>query len=427
MRDKASGRRALVASLIGSSIEFYDFYIYGTAASILFGALFFPSTSPAAQLMLSYASFSVAFLARPLGAFVFGHFGDRLGRKTIFIASLLVMGCSTVGIGLLPTYAALGWIATLMLCLLRFGQGIGLGGLWSGATLLAVESAPATHRGRYGMVPQLGYPLGFVAANGIFLLLGVWLDDDAFRSWGWRLPFLASLVLIGLGLWTRFRLEEPAEYAAAAQVRRPQGVPIVELLTSFPRQTLGATFAIVGSVTSYYLSSVFSLGYGTMELGYSRQEFLELLLFAIPFFALGIVISGFLADRLPITSLLVFSSLSLVGVAFLLQYLMVAGSPMKVWSYLALSFFFNGMGIGPFGTWMASQFPTRVRFTGTALCYNVGSIIGAGFAPVIAQSLVQMGGLRDVGYYLSAAALISCIAFLYGRAADEGELVVQEA
>jgi MFS family permease len=411
----ASTARVLSASVIGMSIEFYDFYIYGIAASLILGQLFFPGTSPAVQIMLSYATFSVAFLARPLGALVFGHFGDRISRKAIFVSSLIVMGCSTVAIGLLPTYAQIGWIAPLILCVMRFGQGFGLGGVWSGATLLATENAPASHGARFGMVPQLGYPLGFIAANGMFFVLGHFLSLQEFQQWGWRVPFLASFVLIGLALWARFKLAEPRDFLMAVKNERLPRVPIIELLRSSPRETLAATFAVVGPTTSYYLSSVFALGYATTALGYGRQEFLGLLLTSIPFFGVGVLVTGSLADRVSTSRILVIACGSLVVAGFLLQPLMASGVALEMWAYLAIAFFCTGLTIGPYGIWMARQFHTQVRYTGTALAYNVGNIIGAGFTPIIAQSLTHAGGLRYVGYYLSSMALLSLLAFASGR------------
>jgi MFS family permease len=222
--------RILAASLAGTAIEFYDFFIYGTAASLVFGKLFFAAAPPTTQLLAAYASFSVAFVARPIGALAFGHFGDRVGRKSTLIASLLLMGISTMAIGLLPTYAQVGWPAPVLLCLLRFGQGLGLGGEWGGAALLAMENAPASSRGRYGMFPQLGAPVGFLAANGFFLLLGLVLSPAQFSAWGWRIPFLASAVLVGLGLWVRMRLTETPVFAAALAEAPPPRVPAGTLL-----------------------------------------------------------------------------------------------------------------------------------------------------------------------------------------------------
>src|SRR5690606_33982890 len=235
----ASTARILGASLVGTSVEFYDFYIYATAASLVFGHVFFPAASPSAQLMSAYATFAIAFIARPVGAAVFGHFGDRLGRKTTLVASLMLMGGSTLAIAFLPTYAQAGWLAPALLCLMRFGQGFGLGGEWGGAALLAVENAPPGWRARYGMFPQLGAPVGFIASNGVFLLLGLVLTPEQFQAWGWRLPFLASALLVIVGLWVRLRLTETPEFKAALAQAEPPKAPLLEVLRRYPLETIG--------------------------------------------------------------------------------------------------------------------------------------------------------------------------------------------
>ena len=238
-----SSRRILAASLAGTAIEFYDFYIYATAASLVFGFLFFPKGSPSAQLMAAYASFALAFLARPLGSVVFGHFGDRVGRKSTLVASLLLMGGSTVAIGLLPVYQLVGWVAPALLCLLRFGQGFGLGGEWGGAALLAVENAPPGWRARWGMFPPLGAPVGFFVANGVFWLLGKHLAGDDFMRWGWRVPFLASSVLVFVGLWVRLKLTETPDFKRMAAQGPLPHVPLVTLFREHLTATIAGTMA----------------------------------------------------------------------------------------------------------------------------------------------------------------------------------------
>jgi len=407
--DSASTRRVLAASLVGTAVEFYDFYIYATAASLVFGPLFFPAASPGAQLMSSYATFAVAFFARPVGAAFFGHFGDRIGRKSTLVASLMMMGGSTLLIAFLPTYAMVGWVAPALLCLLRFGQGFGLGGEWGGAALLAVENAPPGWRARFGMFPQLGAPVGFIAANGLFLLLGLGLSAEDFREWGWRLPFLASAILVGLGLWVRLRIGETPAFQQAVAEAEPSHVPIAEAVKRHPQALLCGTFAVVACFAIFYLSTAFALGYGTTALGYSRETFLGVQLGAILFLAAGIVAAGYWSDAANPRRVLMAGCVGTIVVGGLMGAMMGAGSLVLIWAWLSAALFMMGFVYGPLGAFLPSLFPPRVRYTGASISFNVGGILGGGLAPIAAQLLAERGGLTPVGFYLAAAALLSLI------------------
>ncbi len=413
----ASHRRILAASLVGTAVEFYDFYIYATAASLVFGPLFFPTASPAAQLLSSYATFALAFFARPLGASVFGHFGDRLGRKSTLVASLLLMGGSTVAIAVLPTYAQAGWVAPLLLCILRFGQGFGLGGEWGGAALLAVENAPPGYRARFGMFPQLGAPVGFIAANGLFLLLGLVLTPDQFQAWGWRIPFALSIVLVGVGLWVRLKLSETPAFAAALREAPPARAPLAELLRRHPLETLAGTFAAVVCFAVFYLTTAFALGYGVGALGYSRETFLGVQLGAIGFLALGIIAAGYWADATSPRRVLMTGCIGVVAAGFVLAPMLGSGSLWLIWAFLSLGMVLMGLVYGPLGAFLPGLFPARVRYTGASVAFNVGGILGGGLAPMIAQALADRGGLAPVGLYLSGAALVSLVALVALRRA----------
>ncbi|WP_242138297.1 MFS transporter [Sphingomonas sp. TREG-RG-20F-R18-01] len=403
----ASTRRILLASLIGTSVEFYDFYIYATAAALVFGPLFFPADDPALQLLASYASFGLAFFARPLGAVVFGHFGDRLGRKSTLVASLMLMGGSTVAIAFLPSHAQIGWVAPLLLCLLRFGQGLGLGGEWGGASLLAVENAPAGQENRWGMFPPLGAPIGFIAANGFFLLLGAVLSDQQFREWGWRLPFLASSVLVGLGLWVRLKLTEtPAFREAAARDALPR-VPIAQLFRHHLRATAAGTVGVVACFALFYLTTAFALSYGTTTLGHGRQAFLGLEIGAILFLALGVIVSCTLADRTGAPRMLRWGFVGCVASGLLMGPMLGSASLWIVFAWLALSLFAMGFAYGPLGGWLPSLFDSGVRYTGVSITFNLGGILGGALAPIAAQMLAIRGGLPLVGLYLVVAGLLS--------------------
>jgi len=407
----AETRRILAASLVGTAVEFYDFYIYATAASLVFGPLFFPKASASAQLMSAYATFALAFIARPVGAVFFGHFGDRIGRKSTLVASLLLMGGSTVAIAFLPTYAMVGWVAPLLLCILRFGQGFGLGGEWSGAALLAVENAPASHRARYGMFPQLGAPVGFIAANGLFLLLGLFLTQDQFIAWGWRLPFVASAILVGVGLWVRLKLTETPAFQAALEHAEPSRVPLGEVLRRHWQEVLGGTFGVVACFCIFYLSTAFALGYGTTKLGYSREAFLGVQLAAILFMAAGIVWAGWWSDKSSPRRVLMVGCVGAVLAGFLLAPLMGSGSLFLVGAFLSLALVLMGLVYGPLGAWLPGLFPARVRYTGSSVAFNVGGVIGGGLTPMIAQAL-SAKGLNLVGGYLSLAGALSLVAIL---------------
>ncbi len=405
----ASTPRVLGAALAGTAIEFYDFYIYGTAASLVFGPLFFPSESASAQLLAAYASFAVAFVARPVGALVFGHFGDRLGRKSTLVVSLMVMGGSTFAIAFLPTYAQFGWVAPALLCLLRFGQGFGLGGEWGGAALLAVENAPPGWRARYGMFPQLGAPVGFILANGVFMLLSLLLDDALFLSWGWRLPFLASAFLVAIGLWVRLKLTETPAFTAARARESLPAVPVAELLKHHWRETVSGTLGVIACFAIFYLTTAFALGYGTTKLGYSRASFLGVQLAAIVFLALGIVAAGWLSDRFAPRRVLMGGCVATAVTGIALAPMLGSGSLLIVWMFLSGALFVMGFVYGPLSAWLAALFPVPVRYTGTSLAFNVGGIIGGGLTPFIAQAMVGHGGLQLVGIYLACTGLASLI------------------
>jgi len=417
----ASNRRVLAASLVGTAVEFYDFYIYATAAALVFPQLFFPKSSDSAQLLQSYATFAVAFFARPVGAAFFGHFGDRIGRKSTLVASLLTMGLSTLLIAFLPSYAMVGWVAPALLCLLRFGQGFGLGGEWGGAALLAVENAPPGWRARFGMFPQLGAPVGFIAANGLFLLLGLGLSPEAFVDWGWRLPFLASAILVGLGLWIRLKITETPAFEKAMAEAEPSHMPMAEAIKRHPGALVAGTFAVVACFALFYLSTAFALGYGTTALEVPRDTFLAVQIAAILFLAVGIVIAGYLSDAANPRRVLMAGCVATIVVGFLMEPLVGSNSLLLISAWLSLALFAMGFVYGPLGAFLPSLFPPRVRYTGASIAFNLGGIIGGGLAPIAAQALADRGGLTLVGAYLVAAGVLSFAGLWFCRATHEGD------
>ena len=399
--------QVLFASLIGTTIEFFDFYIYATAAVLVFPQLFFPGTDPASATLASLATFGIAFLARPIGSALFGHFGDRIGRKTTLVAALLTMGFSTVAIGLLPTYGSMGVAATALLTLGRFGLGLGLGGEWGGAVLLAVENAPPGKRAWYGMFPQLGAPLGFFFSGGIFLVLSEWLTDEQFFAYGWRIPFLASAALVLIGLYVRLTITETPVFREAATREQRAKVPMVEVFRDYPATLVRGVLASLATFVLFYLMTVFALGWGTSALGYTRETFLIIQLVGIVFFALTIPISAKIAER-GRRRTLIQVTVAIAGFGLIMAPLMSAGL-IGVTLAMVLGLALMGVTYGPLGTVLSELFPTRVRYTGSSLTFNLAGIFGASLAPYIATSLARNYGLQYVGYYLTAAAALTLV------------------
>ncbi len=404
--------RVLVASLAGTSVEYYDFFIYATAAALVFGPLFFPAYDPAAQTLLSFVTFGVAFVARPIGAVAFGHFGDRIGRKSTLVASLLLMGASTLAIAFLPSYARVGWLAPALLCLMRFGQGFALGGEWAGAALLAVENAPSGWVARFGAAPQLGVPVGFAAANGVFLTLGLWLSKEDFAAWGWRIPFLVSAVLVLFGLWVRLKIGETPEFQQAVARHAPEMVPIGRLLREQPGALLAGSAGVVSTYTLFYLATAFALAQGAGPLGYGRETFIGVQLLANLCLTLGILIAATHADRTrPRRTLMIGAAgTALVGLVF--SPLLAAGLG---WATVMLcgALFVMAFTNAPLGSWLSSLFPTRVRYSGVAFAFNFGGILGGAVTPILAQAMSASGETGKVGLLIVASGLLSLVgAFL---------------
>ncbi|MBB6581009.1 MFS transporter [Ralstonia solanacearum] len=424
--DTANGAgraRIVFASFIGTAIEFYDFYVYATAAALVIGPVFFPRGSATAQALSAFITFGIAFVARPIGSFLFGHFGDRIGRKSTLVASLLVMGISTTLIGLVPGYDAIGSLAPVLLCILRFGQGIGLGGEWGGAALLATENAPEGKRAWFGMFPQLGPSVGFLASNGLFFGLALSLSDAQFRSWGWRVPFLVSAVLVALGLYVRLKIAETPAFRAAIERRERVRVPIAALLAHHGWPTLLGALAMVVCYTLFYISTVFSLSYGVSALHFTRPGFLGLLCLAVVFMALATPLSAWASDRWGRKPVLITGIVAAILSGFAMAPLLGSGSTPLVALFLIIELFLMGVTFAPMGALLPELFPTHVRYTGAGVSYNLGGILGASIAPYIAQVLVAQGGLAWVGAYVSAAAAVSLAGVLCMRETRDAQLM----
>ena len=415
-----TARQVLFASMIGTTIEFFDFYIYATAAVLVFPSVFFPKSDPASATLASLATFGIAFLARPIGSALFGHFGDRVGRKTTLVAALLTMGLSTVAIGVLPTYSTIGFAAPLLLAVCRFGQGLGLGGEWGGAVLLAVENAPPGKRAWYGMFPQLGAPLGFFLSGGVFALLSKWLTNAQFFAFGWRLPFLVSTVLVFVGLYVRLAITETPVFQEVLNRRERVNIPLVAVFRNYTKTLLAGILASMATFVLFYLMTVFTLAWGTSALGYSREEFLLMQLFGVVFFALTIPLAAVLAER-GRRSTMLWVTVS-IGVFGLVMAPLFRAGTTGVVVMMAIGLALMGMSYGPLGTVLSELFPSVVRYTGSSLAFNFGGILGASAAPYIATWLAKNYGLQYVGYYLSTAAVLTLIGLLAVRETKDEDL-----
>lgn len=408
--------KVVVASLVGTAIEFFDFYIYATAAVIVFPHIFFPQGDATVATLQSLATFAIAFIARPIGSAVFGHFGDRIGRKATLVASLLTMGISTVVIGLLPGYETIGVFAPLLLALARFGQGLGLGGEWGGAALLATENAPAKKRALYGSFPQLGAPIGFFFANGTFLLLSWLLTDEQFMQWGWRVPFILSAVLVLIGLYVRVSLHESPVFAKVQKANAQVKIPIGTLFSKHMKATILGTFIMLATYTLFYIMTVYSMSYGTaaqpVGLGYSRNSFLWMLMVAVIGFGIMVPIAGLLADRFGRRKTMIVITLMIIAFSLLFPSMLGSGNQWLVMAFLLLGLSIMGLTFGPMGALLPELFPTEVRYTGASFSYNLSSILGASVAPYIATWLATHYGLYAVGLYLAAMACLTLLALI---------------
>ena len=411
IQNKATRRntpaQVLFASLVGTTVEFFDFYIYATAAVIVFPKLFFPAGDAKAATLASLATFAIAFIARPIGSALFGHFGDRVGRKTTLVLALSTMGLSTFAIGVLPTYESVGVLASLLLALCRFGQGVGLGGEWGGAVLLATENAPPGRRAWYGMFPQLGAPIGFFCSSAIFLVLSRLLTAAQFLSFGWRLPFLASGILVLLGLYVRLTITETPVFASAIERREAIKVPIFSVIQNYFGVLVAATLTCLATFVLFYLMIVFTLSWATSALHYAKSEFLEMQLVGVVFFALMIPAAAVLAER-GRKPVMISISIGIVIFGLFFARLFQAGHTGAL-AMLIIGLSLMGLTYGPLGTVLSELFPTPVRYTGSSLAFSLAGILGASLTPYLATKLATAYGLQYVGYYLSGAACLTIL------------------
>ncbi|GEL12213.1 MFS transporter [Flavobacterium glycines] len=405
-------KHVLFGSLIGTTIEFFDFYIYANAAVLVFPQLFFPGADSTTSTLESLATFSIAFLARPLGSAVFGHYGDKIGRKVTLVVALLTMGISTISIGFLPSYASIGVLAPILLMLCRFGQGVGLGGEWGGAVLLAIENAPPHKRAWYGMFPQLGAPIGLLLSGGTFLLLTDSMSSEAFMDYGWRIPFIASSLLVLIGFYIRLKISETPAFENSKEEQKEVKVPFVTVFKSYKNQLIFGTLAAITTFLVFYLMTVFMLNWNTKGLGFSNREALLIQLFSVLFFAIFIPISALAADKIGRRKMLIYTTIAIAVFGFFFSFFLTTNNIVLVTVFVCLGMSLMGFIYGPLGTFLSELFPTTVRYTGASLTFNMAGILGAAFAPMVAIKLSDLYGIASVGMYLTVAACISLVSLL---------------
>jgi MFS transporter, MHS family, shikimate and dehydroshikimate transport protein len=406
---QSSVLKVAAASLIGTTIEWYDFFLYGTAAALIFNQLFFPSFSPVAGTLAAYATFSVGFLARPLGGVLFGHYGDRLGRKSMLVLSLVLMGVATVLIGLLPTYQQIGLWASVLLVVLRFAQGIAVGGEWGGAVLMATEHAPPGLRGFFGSWPQMGVPAGLMLSTWVFHAVSERLGPEEFLRYGWRLPFLLSIALVGVGLFIRMSVVESPAFAQMKSERREVSLPVVELFRSHRRAVGVAMGAFLLTNGSFYILMTFVLSYGTAQLGLPRGAMLQALLisaavqlFALPAFAL-------LSDRIGRRPVYLGGALFIAAFAFPLFWMLDTREPWVI----ALALVLGQVGVaamyGPQAAFFTELFGTHVRYSGASVGYQLATIFAGGLSPLVSTGLVAWAGGASwpISIYILAMAVVT--------------------
>lgn len=418
--------KVALASMVGTAIEFFDYYIYAAAAVLVFNTQFFHSGDPLSDDLLSLSTLALAFFARPIGSALFGHFGDKIGRKKTLVASLVLMGGSTVVIGLLPTYSQIGIWAPILLCICRVGQGIGLGGEWGGAALVATENAPEGKRAWYGTFPQLGAPIGLFVANATFFLVSYFWGQQALVEWAWRIPFISSLALVLVGLYVRLTLHESHVFVEAEEKGKKLKAPVSVVFTKHFKPMVIGTFIMVATYSLFYIMTAFAQAYSRtpatlseagypMGLGIPANTFTGLLLMSAIVFAIFISISGLYADKIGRRKWLIWTTVSILIFALCMPLFLGNGTPASVFAFLVIGMALMGMTFGPMAALLPELFPTEVRYSGASLAYNIASIIGATIAAMISLKINALYGLMGVGIYLAINAFLTLLALLASK------------
>lgn len=411
--DPVSRNRIAIASLTGTAIEFYDFYLYGTAAALVFNRLFFPSFSSTAGTLAAFATFAAGFVARPIGAILFGHFGDRVGRKSMLIISLMTMGVATVLIGCIPTYDSIGVWAPILLVVCRVLQGIGLGGEWGGAVLLATEYAPEGKRGLYSSFPQLGPAVGFILANGLYLLLGEMMTAQDFDTWGWRLPFLFSAVLIGIGLFIRMRIAETPVFRQAMEKSEPEKIPFVQLLKKQGMVLALATMSFILAHTIFYTTTTFVLSYGTKTLGLAKNSLLICTMIAAVALGIATPLLARWSDSIGRRKVCIGAAAAAMIFAFPMFWLVGTSNLVLIGLAMVLALVIFAALYAPMGAYLPELFETRYRYSGAAFAYSASGIVGGGLSPILATSwTASAGSTWPIATWIAGIALLSLVCLL---------------
>jgi MHS family shikimate/dehydroshikimate transporter-like MFS transporter len=409
-------KAVVAASFIGTTIEWYDFFLYGTAAALVFDKLFFPDAEPLVGTLLAFSTYAVGFAARPLGGIVFGHFGDRIGRKSMLVLSLLIMGTATFLIGCLPTHSSIGILAPILLVILRFAQGIGVGGEWGGAVLMATEHAPKARRGFFGSWPQMGVPAGLLLSTLVFKLVEGSMTESSFESWGWRVPFLVSAILVIVGLVIRLKIMESPAFERVRETQTQAEKPIVDVVRKYPRDVFTAMGMRVAENGAFYILTVFTLAYGEDELGLDKDTMLNGVIIAAAIGLVTVPFWGWLSDRVGRKPLYLGGAIVTTLWAFPLFGLMNTAEPALIALGIVVGVNIgHDLMYGPQGAYFAELFGTRVRYSGASLGYQLASVFAGGFAPLIATALLAAGGWELVAAYVVVMGLISVVATLLAR------------
>ena len=426
--------KVAIASMVGTAIEFYDYYIYAAAVVLVFNTQFFPKTDESAAMLLSLSTLALAFFARPIGSALFGHFGDKIGRKKTLVASLLTMGLSTVAIGLLPNYEQIGLFAPLLLCVCRVGQGLGLGGEWGGAALVATENAPEGKRAWFGTFPQLGAPIGLFMANGVFFLISSLIGHEELVNWGWRIPFVLSLILVMVGLWMRLTLHESHVYREAQQEGKTKSAPVKEVMVKHYKPIIQGTFIMAATYVLFYIMTAFVQVYSKspvkssefghpMGLGIPANTVTGFLLWGAVVFGVFVSLSGIYADKMGRRRFLLIISSAILVFGLAMPAFLTNGSPMSVMMFLVVGMALMGMTFGPMAALLPELFPTEVRYSGASLAYNFSAIVGASIATILAMKLNEHYGMLGVGIYLALNCVMTIIALWTTHETKDADLI----